>query len=551
MTPSSSVLGFTGENGSSGVTGNTIIGNHGGIGSVGVVGCLGDVVTNAPSGIIGVVGNAGSTFTGNTGFTGITGPFGNKFATEITNLQSTTINLTTQSGTTSFGGDVFVDGIPSHTKPTILVNIDIEYAPIYSTFANLICCSHNGKFVSICGSGSIHVSNNYGRTFTKHTFNTNIIGIAASLSGKYQCSISSNIPRAVVNYSQNYGLTWTEVPNSSTSNGSSFTSVYFDYLYDMIYYCTGGGGGSMIPISNSGSQGQSRNVIVGDQNAEFRSDGYIYEYGNIVGNVLTGATVVVNQIINLKYYISGNIVTYVETNRVLFHDFGIEVFTENVTPVTFDKAEITDIGVVIGYTSTIAYITRNFGVSWDVLYENLGNPIKCIKSSDEYILILLLNGNIIRIGNDARSLIRREYNVMSGYRPATGDELTTYDGSNGDTTGYVSRTFIIPHGVWSVSFGFTMKYSWDSPSYDRRKMTFGLYAADYNNKHTFAESHTTLVFGDHNLITVYDNVILSILHDTSVTISCEMNGKKGFWEFYVGEVTFSDILFILDDISIV
>jgi hypothetical protein len=73
--------------------------------------------------------------------------------------------------------------------------------------------SSNGQFVTICASGCIHISNNFGATFLSSTFSTVMFAVCMSASGKYQIAVSTGVPTAVIYNSDNYGVNWSEHVN--------------------------------------------------------------------------------------------------------------------------------------------------------------------------------------------------------------------------------------------------------------------------------------------------------------------------------------------------
>ena len=68
--------------------------------------------------------------------------------------------------------------------------------------------SNNGQYVSICASGCIYVSTDFGVTSIKKTFVDVIFAVAMSSSGQYQFAVSTGAPSADIYNSKDFGSTW-------------------------------------------------------------------------------------------------------------------------------------------------------------------------------------------------------------------------------------------------------------------------------------------------------------------------------------------------------
>jgi hypothetical protein len=59
-------------------------------------------------------------------------------------------------------------------------------------------CSGNGAYVSICGSGCVHTSSDYGASYIYSYHDSVTFATAISATGKYHCSVSTGVPKSYI-----------------------------------------------------------------------------------------------------------------------------------------------------------------------------------------------------------------------------------------------------------------------------------------------------------------------------------------------------------------
>lgn len=190
---------------------------------------------------------------GPTGCVGLRGPTGSTYESEILNLLNKTTQLTKGcDSSTTITGKLTVNGDIEYVKNNIINHLELINYPIRSTIVTMglnITCSGNGQYLSICSSGCIYVSKDYGTSFTYVVVDFMGYAISMSYTGQHQCCISTDIPESYILNSNDYGVSWstTRIASSPLDKRTQTVSISPNgqYIYcgcsgiskdDMMYY---------------------------------------------------------------------------------------------------------------------------------------------------------------------------------------------------------------------------------------------------------------------------------------------------------------------------
>lgn len=539
--------GFTGANGENGANGADGItgptgqeGNKGGdgpIGDNGLIGFTGEKgfigLDGASINSIGATGPDGGSIIGNTGMTGPrgeTGPKGDLYAPQITNLQTLTSKLNKTNDTLVLNGDFVNNGSFITISPKKIGNKTLEY-PVPSngtlfgsnfTGANMMC-SRDGRYVSLCASGCVHVSNNYGNTFTLKTFNSVIYAIAVSGTGKYQCCVSTGVPKACINFSNNFGVTWTETLVTGSAYDKWLTSVSISPSGKYII-CSGGGGSTMANWSsnNFGLTFTAGTTLLNRTTSSVADSGRVVSINNLgkyfvidlsvsgSGELIRGPPISTPA---GQYFVSMNqeSLGYVSVGPATFlHNpvpdgsvnplIGGVAVTPRTIPESFLQTQIIIGGKVWARSSTSIYTSINLGVSWTKIYTT-PTPIRTmhITPDSRILYILLINGDIIR---------------ATIYLPPTliiGSKNYTINSVNFPllSFGVIRRPLIsnIPIGKWLITYGFKMGSTSSTGNCINSNIRHGIGGNTVGDEFIYSSNYSTygITFGDSSTHQVFSN----------------------------------------------
>jgi hypothetical protein len=97
--------------------------------------------------------------------------------------------------------NVIIRNCTTKLLPTVLTSISTLNPA--SELGKTIACSNDGKYMSVCASGVILSTTNYGASFTQTTFTNLNHAIGMNATGQYQVSITTGNPACVIYLSTN------------------------------------------------------------------------------------------------------------------------------------------------------------------------------------------------------------------------------------------------------------------------------------------------------------------------------------------------------------
>jgi hypothetical protein len=412
-----------------------------------------------PTGFKGPTGSTGLSLTGPTGPTrisNITGPTGSEFATEINKLMNVTSLLTKSVNTNTFTKNLEVTDDLNLCEFNIIENYTLLYSTTFLQGLN-IACSSTGQYVSVCSSGCIYVSSDYGNSFLLLNFpNYNNVAICMSSTGQYQCVVSHS-STSVAQVSNNYGLFWTPVTLTATNTSSYFLTCSISPSGRYIFLA---GVSVLLPIVSSDfgvtftSNGATNSTFYTscvDNNGEARSCNSV---GEVCRTLCIGSPNNVVQMFTLSgtsnlqgmaWGDSSNSFVHVSANGFTNNANGFTAaFITRVTPEVFSG--VVHCGSVI-YACSVksVYKTTNLGVTWTLFYS--GTPRSIAASVD---------GSIIYILNTNGEVVTRRSTGLT--KLAIGSRMSSFTDSVAfvNTVIPITGTTLvdIPPGVWSISFGW-------------------------------------------------------------------------------------------------
>ena len=529
-------VGFTGANGENGANGADGItgptgqegnkGDDGPIGDNGLIGFTGEEGFIGLDGSIGVTGPDGGSMIGNTGMTGPrgeTGPKGDLYASQISNLQTLTSKLNKTNDTLVLNGNFVNNGSFITMSPKKIGNKTLEY-PVPSngtlfgssfTGANMMC-SRDGRYLSLCASGCVHVSNDYGKTFTLKTFNSVIYAIAISGTGKYQCCVSTGVPKACINVSNNFGVTWTETLVTGSAYDKWLSSVCISPSGKYIY-CSGGGGGSTMANWSSNNFGltfSSGGILSTKTTSSVNDLGRVTSMSSGNRYFITDLSSAISELARGtlvptigQYFLSMNheALGYVSVGPAGFiynpiSNQSVFGLTTQTTPETFIQAQIVIGDKVWARSSTSIYTSINLGVSWTKMYTT-PTPIRTmhITPDSRILYILLTNGDIMR---------------ATIYLPPTlivGSKNYTINSVNFPllSFGVIRRPLVsnIPIGKWLITYGFKMGSTSSIGNCINSNIRHGIGGNTVGDEFIYSSNYSTygITFGDSSTHQVFSN----------------------------------------------
>ena len=339
-----------------------------------------------------------------------------------------------------------------------LANRDLVYSSSVHSGLNL-ACSWTGQYVSICASGCIYVSNNYGVTYTLNTFTTNCMAICMSSSGQYQYSVTGGVSLSV-RQSNNFGVTWTLISMSSTvTSPGTFTSCSIAASGQHILLVGADSAGtflsknfgvSFLPITGTNNitscTSQDYNMSITTSGVVIGTSGNFYDPFFTIPGSGTGGKNGICWHPTDRFFVCVTPAGFARSVTITVNSAHILTATPEVFTL------VKHCGTRIwARSATSIWSTINLGVTWELEYT--GSPRCFSLAIDSSILYILThNGDIIT---------KRRLNTNSVY--ALGTVLKSFTSSiafvNTSTTITGSSLLNIQPGVWSVTFGFKMTSS--------------------------------------------------------------------------------------------
>ena len=478
--------------------------------------------------------------TGCKGPTGCVGPTGYTYKKEILNLETKTTHISRGVGlSTHISGNLSVNGEISCIKNYIISRKKLMYPipdHVESTENNItglnICCSYNGQYVSICASGCIYVSNDYGISFTNNVIDCVGYAIAMCFSGKYQCCVSTGVPQFCILCSSDYGIMWTKTYVASSSLNKWTQTVSLSPNGQYIYCGCGGDSkdGALCYSSNDygttfryGKSGNCKDSSV------VSNDGYVLTAG--VGGPCfytnlnnqhndppilhigldTGPISLSHSVENEQWALVTSEGLYISKNKN-----GRDII-KVTPPAQFRQVQYSK-EVVWARSMDSVWCSNDDGNSWKIVYT--GNPRTLAASQDGTILYIVSNsGDII-----TRRIQESKFFVI-GYTLSHKTSKVPFINTKNLITG--TSILCIPPGVWSISFGWKMSaegklgngqnynviygLSKSSIGFDVLEVN-GLYNIFYNDPTTFQS--------------YYHNIVLVFTCNTSIFLNALLNNNS-------------------------
>ena len=311
-----------------------------------------------------------------------------------------------------------------------------------------IACSSTGQYISICATGSIYVSSNFGNTFTLTTRLTDVYSIAMSSTGQYQATTSTGSNSGDINVSNNYGVTWTTPFTTNYNLGRWPSSVCMDSTGQFMF--VGGGGSAGLNSYSSKNFGVTWTIVSGSAIANRQGSAI----NNYTRNVISTRNV-------RLYYVTDLSGTPTETlgaalpvggawriatdgsNNLIYtnrdntgygysSNFGA-TFTTGNTPVTFISIAYSSTTLWACSNTTIYYSTNN-GTSWT----SLPTQPKIIRS----MTVSTDNNCLYVVYTDGSIHLRRTNHLSFVFSGLTADTAYTFSvvATNSSGTSAASNT---------------------------------------------------------------------------------------------------------------
>lgn len=528
--------GFTGPTGQTGhIGGGGPTGNNGLEGFTGNTGFTGLPAGIAPGGLVGVSGPTGGSINGYTGMTGpigYTGPRDDSYASQITNLQTLTSKLYKTNDTLVLQGDYIDRGTLMTFTPRKIGNKTLNYpVPSNGTLfgtsnpgANMMC-SRDGIYVSLCASGCVFVSNNYGNTFTLKSFDSVLHAISVSATGKYQCCVSTGVPKACIIVSSDFGVTWTETLVTGSAYDKWLSSVSISPSGKYIY-CSGGGGSVMTNWSST----NFGLTFTSGGNSLIKTSASVNDAGKVISITSGGRYVITDLSSGVselargtlsstvgEYFVSMNQESpgYVSVGPAgLVHNplpaGSVLSLTTRTTPEVFQQAQII-IGEKIWARSINAiYTSTDLGVSWVKIYFS-PIPIRTmhIAPDSRFLYILLNDGDVIR--TTIYLPPTRIVGFKSFFKDPTQYSLLSF--------GLIGRPVFlgVPIGKWLITYGFKMGSTDSTGDCVNSNIRHGIGGTTVGNEFVYTSNYSKygITFGDSSTYQVFSNNF--IMNFSSVT----------------------------------
>ena len=326
--------------------------------------------------------------------------------------------------------------------------------------------SYNGQYVTICASGSIYVSTDFGVTSTIKAQIDVIFAVAMSSSGQYQVAVTTGVPTVDIYNSIDFGATWQ----------SNFTAMTGPFSYNQWmqtvsispngkYILCGGSNGVRNHYSTDSGVTFSSFLSISDKiTSAVTNDGFAYtvgETGNFSEYDLTVAPANLSE--STSFLIGGTsrdtspgCVAFASDGQGNAHASPAGVgylnnraLVQVLNPTRTDFEQISFANNRLWARSSTSVCTSvDYGATWDTVY--VGTPRTFAVSLDNKILyVLLQNGSLLRSSLPFFPPLFPGYKIENfGADVPFGTVLTNY-------VSVVSVT--LPPGIWSLFGSFVIK----------------------------------------------------------------------------------------------
>jgi hypothetical protein len=325
--------------------------------------------------------------------------------------------------------------------------------------------------------------------------------------------VSTGVPKACINVSNNFGVTWTETLVTGSAYDKWLTSVTISPSGKYIY-CSGGGGSIMTNWSSNNfgvtfSAGGSSQIKT---TSSVNDTGKVVSITSVGRYYITDLAVAITELTRGvlstttgQYFVSMKPVGpgYVSVGPAGFvynplPAGGVAALTTRTTPEIFKQAQIIFGDKIWARSSNTIYTSTNFGVSWTKIYYS-PVPIRtmCITFNSKTMYILLINGDIIRtsiylpptriIGSKTSFINTSQYGFLN--------------------FGLIARPifYTMPIGKWIITYGFKLGAFDTLGNCVNSLIQYGIgttggqfeYSSNYSRYGiTFGDSSTYQVFSD-------------------------------------------------------
>jgi hypothetical protein len=296
--------------------------------------------------------------------------------------------------------------IPNNNrKLKLLRSFDLTYQPpLWSgTYSGQnICCSSNGLYVSLCCSGYIYNSSNYGVSFKPTTFPTVIYSVGMNSTGQYQLACSTGIPSGNIYLSIDYGTTWVmKLVVDENNQGRWLMSICIDKTGQYQYLSGGGGAGERnlysIDFGNTWNNvGGIFNRISSTMNNNTLSVTSLDTFNNSILTITientfteTSTPSPIDNLFRLCSDRSNNIALLGNNNLNLAISLnnGLSYNTVKI-PKFFSYIYSDSFFNLYGFSLELLYISINKGLTWISI--QLPSPIHCMTTSFDGAIVYLI-----------------------------------------------------------------------------------------------------------------------------------------------------------------
>lgn len=554
--------GSTGINGPTGLTGLTgLLGITGNTGFTGLNGVIG---TTGSFGVVGGTGATGLSLTGITGFTGPTGgtgAFSNQYATEITNLQTKTSNLTKSGANLTVNGNLIVNGSLNVLSFKNVGQFVLQYpiptnGVLFGTSmpGSNMMSSEDGVYVSICASGCVYVSNNSGATFTLKTFDSVIYAIALNVSGKYQCCVSTGLPKCAINVSSDYGVTWVETIVSGASHDKWLTTVSVSKFGKYIY-CGGGGGGVFTSMSSNNfgvtftvggslSTRTSSSVNPGGKVISVTSSNTYFSTPLQLSTTETnrGTLGSITGFNYVSYQNQSGALDYVSVGQNgMFYNSSdttnVSSLTLRVTPEVFEQVQKVVGDKIWARSSTSIYITTDLGITWTKIYTPTTSTIRSmyVTGNTNVVFLLLQNGMLFRASCD------NENNAISVTSTTLPDQIRF---NNFGSRTLSNNVLVLTPGLQLITFKFTLGTAGLIGNCSKCNFQYGL--GNLDGTFIISNHYSTygITFNDSSTVQVFSEIVAVRLASNAnmFIFAYALNSPTGATDLIMYDCTMSAIV---------
>jgi hypothetical protein len=433
---------------------------------------------------------------------------------KIKELENITGLISKESDTTRINGSLVVDELLVK-RFVLLKNDELKFSTIQG---QNIACSSIGKYVSVCSTGLVSVSSDYGMNYTNVTFpDYSNTAICMSSTGDVQCMVSNSTIGgvSVAHISNDYGSTWNNrVLNNLSLSSCSFCAVSPNGKY--VVCC------STTYISVSNNYGYTFDTI---STLECLSC-VVNDLGNAILRSSSSCSKLdlETKIVNLLYSIpnaENNLSLSSESNERYFlctsllllyinKLSGPEQITKTIPEVFIGIIQLGS--MIYGVSEKGVWKSKDYGSNWEIIYS--GSVRSITTSSDgENFYILNPNGEIIsnRLLKAVESLI-----IPESYK-AKSTSNTKFSVLGTPVTG-VSIT--LPMGVWSISFGWGFYTTSNVGDGINKNVLYGLSKSATGFELISLNRKFSITFSDQSTWETYaDNVVIVLLKTTVIYLN--------------------------------